>query len=159
GPTSHTVIPTRASVVEIQYDPRVPRRKEARTNDCARCLLGLPDLTPALLLWGRSAFPSLAKELRLPQYDLSELGWSPDLAKHVDPGLTPGRVAPAHRGASDVWTADGAVRSRLPGRAMHDGVDVAVGDWVGLSDGLIRTVLPRRSAIIRNAAGFTTTAQ
>jgi ribosome biogenesis GTPase len=30
---------------------------------------------------------------------------------------------------------------------------------VGLGDGLIRTVLPRRSAIVRNAAGLTTTAQ
>jgi ribosome biogenesis GTPase len=30
---------------------------------------------------------------------------------------------------------------------------------VGLGDGLIRTVLPRRSAILRNAAGLTTTAQ
>src|SRR5262245_66278527 len=35
---------------------------------------------------------------------------------------------------------------------MHEGLDVAVGDWVALSDGLIRGVLPRRSAIVRNAA-------
>ena len=38
-------------------------------------------------------------------------------------------------------------------------MDVGAGDWVGLADGLIRTVLPRRSAIVRNAAGLTTTAQ
>jgi len=42
---------------------------------------------------------------------------------------------------------------------MHEGLDVGAGDWVGLSDGLIRAVLPRRSAIVRNAAGLTTTAQ
>jgi ribosome biogenesis GTPase len=42
---------------------------------------------------------------------------------------------------------------------MHDGLDVAVGDWVGLGDGLVRAVLPRRSALVRNAAGLTTTAQ
>jgi ribosome biogenesis GTPase len=42
---------------------------------------------------------------------------------------------------------------------MHEGLDVSAGDWVGLSDGLIRAVLPRRSAIVRNAAGLTTTAQ
>jgi ribosome biogenesis GTPase len=42
---------------------------------------------------------------------------------------------------------------------MHDGIDVAVGDWVGLGDGLVRAVLPRRSALVRNAAGLTTTAQ
>jgi ribosome biogenesis GTPase len=40
-----------------------------------------------------------------------------------------------------------------------DGTDVAVGDWVGLADGQIRSVLPRRSAIVRNSAGRTTSAQ
>jgi ribosome biogenesis GTPase len=85
-------------------------------------------------------------------FDLDELGWSPELAEQLEPGLVPGRVAAAHRGAFDVWTEGGSVRSRLPGRAMHDGVDVGVGDWIGMSSGLIRTVLPRRSAIVRNAA-------
>ena len=85
-------------------------------------------------------------------FDLDELGWSPELAEQLEPGLVPGRVAAAHRGAFDVWTEAGSVRSRLPGRAMHDGVDVGVGDWVGMSAGLIRGVVPRRSAIVRNAA-------
>jgi ribosome biogenesis GTPase len=95
----------------------------------------------------------------LPAFDLHELGWNDELADNLDPGLAPGRVAAAHRGAFDVWTASGAVRSRLPGRALHDGTDIGVGDWVGLGDGLIRAVLPRRSAIVRNASGTTTTAQ
>ena len=95
----------------------------------------------------------------MPGFDLRELGWNDELAENLGPGFVPGRVAAAHRGAFDVWTANGAVRSRLPGRALHDGLDVGVGDWVGLGDGLIRTVLPRRSAIVRNAAGLTTTAQ
>jgi ribosome biogenesis GTPase len=90
---------------------------------------------------------------------LRELGWNPELAENLEPGHTPGRVAAVHRGAFDVWTEAGAVRSRLPGRLMHDGLDVGVGDWVGLGDGLIRSVLPRRSAILRNTAGTTTTAQ
>lgn len=90
---------------------------------------------------------------------LGELGWSPELADNLEPGLVPGRVAAVHRGAFDVWTAGGSVRSRLPGRLMHDGLDVAVGDWVGLSDGLIRAVLPRRSAIVRNSPERTTSAQ
>jgi ribosome biogenesis GTPase len=95
----------------------------------------------------------------LPGFDLRALGWNSELADNLEPGLVPGRVAAAHRGAFDVWTADAAVRSRLPGRMIHEGLDVGVGDWVGLSEGLIRTVLPRRSAIVRNAAGLTTTAQ
>jgi ribosome biogenesis GTPase len=95
----------------------------------------------------------------LPGFDLGELGWNDELAEQLEPGLVPGRVAAVHRGAFDVWTATDAVRTRLPGRLMHDGLDVGAGDWVGLSDGLIRAVLPRRSAIVRNAAGLTTTAQ
>jgi ribosome biogenesis GTPase len=95
----------------------------------------------------------------LPGFDLRELGWNDELAENLEPGLLPGRVAAVHRGAFDVWTADAAVRTRLPGRLMHDGLDVAVGDWVGLGDGLVRAVLPRRSALVRNAAGLTTTAQ
>jgi ribosome biogenesis GTPase len=92
-------------------------------------------------------------------YDLHELGWNDELAEQLDPGLVPGRVAAAHRGAFDVWMADEAVRCGVPGRFLHEGIDVTVGDWVGVGDGLIRAVLPRRSAIVRNAAGMTTTAQ
>jgi ribosome biogenesis GTPase len=88
----------------------------------------------------------------LPGFDLETLGWNAELSEQLEPGLVPGRIAAAHRGAFDVWTEAGAVRSRLPGRLMHDGTDVAVGDWVGLGDGLIRAVVPRRSAIVRNTA-------
>ncbi|HEY3551749.1 MAG TPA: ribosome small subunit-dependent GTPase A [Gaiellaceae bacterium] len=88
----------------------------------------------------------------MPGFDLWELGWNDELAENLEPGLVPGRVAAVHRGAFDVWTEAGAVRSRLPGRLMHDGLDVAAGDWVGLGDGLVRAVLARRSAIVRNAA-------
>jgi ribosome biogenesis GTPase len=95
---------------------------------------------------------SSAKPPTSGQEILGELGWSPELADNLESGLVPGRVAAVHRGAFDVWTTAGAVRSRLPGRLVHDGLDVAVGDWVGLGDGLVRAVLPRRSAIVRNAA-------
>ena len=88
----------------------------------------------------------------MPGFDLGGLGWNTELADNLEPGLVPGRVAAAHRAAFDVWTEHGSVRSRLPGRLMHDGLDVGVGDWVGLGDGLIRAVLPRRSAIVRNAS-------
>jgi ribosome biogenesis GTPase / thiamine phosphate phosphatase len=95
----------------------------------------------------------------LPGFELHGLGWNDELAENLEPGLIPGRVAAVHRGAFDVWTAEAAVRSRLPGRQMHDGLDVAVGDWVALGDGLVRSVLPRRSALVRNAAGLATAAQ
>ena len=95
----------------------------------------------------------------MPQHDLGALGWSPELAEQLDPGLEPGRVVAAHRAAFDVQTADDAVRTRLPGRLVHENTDVAVGDWVGLGDGLIRVVLPRRSAIVRSTAGRTSEAQ
>jgi ribosome biogenesis GTPase / thiamine phosphate phosphatase len=99
----------------------------------------------------------------LSHYDLSELGWTPDLAEQLEPGLVPGRVAAAHRGAFDVWMEAGEARLSLPGKllrgALDGGIDVGVGDWVGVSDGLIRSVLPRHSAIVRNAAGLATSAQ
>jgi len=91
----------------------------------------------------------------LTEFDLGALGWNPELAEQLEPGLAPGRVVAAHRAAYDVQTADGNVRTRLPGRLLHENLDVAVGDWVGLGDGLIRAVLPRRSAIVRQVAGRT----
>jgi ribosome biogenesis GTPase len=95
----------------------------------------------------------------LSEFDLGALGWSPELAEQLEPGLAPGRVVAAHRAAYDVQTSGGGVRTRLPGRLVHESVDVAVGDWVGLADGLIRVVLPRRSAIVRQAAGRTSEKQ
>jgi ribosome biogenesis GTPase len=95
----------------------------------------------------------------LSEFDLGALGWNTELAEQLEPGLVPGRVVAAHRAAYDVQTADGNIRTRLPGRLLHESLDVAVGDWVGLGDGLIRVVLPRRSAIIRQAAGRTSEKQ
>ncbi|MGZ4335203.1 MAG: GTPase RsgA, partial [Gaiellaceae bacterium] len=98
-------------------------------------------------------------DFELSGFDLGALGWNAALAEHLEPGLVPGRVTAAHRAAYDVQTADDLVRTRLPGRLLHKNADVAVGDWVGLGDGLIRTVLPRSSALVRNAAGRATIAQ
>jgi ribosome biogenesis GTPase len=95
----------------------------------------------------------------LPEFDLGTLGWTPGLADNLEPGLVPGRVVAAHRAAFDVQTAVEVVRTRLPGRLVHESVEVAVGDWVGLRDGLIRGVLPRRSALVRKSAGLTSHAQ
>ena len=95
----------------------------------------------------------------MPEFDLGALGWSPELADKLEPGLVPGRVVAAHRAAFDVQTATEVVRTRLPGRLVHESVEVAVGDWVGLGDGLIRDVLPRRSALVRKSAGLTSESQ
>ena len=95
----------------------------------------------------------------MPELDLGVLGWNTELADSLEPGLVPGRVIAAHRAAYDVQTAAGSVRTRLPGRLMHENVEVAVGDWVALGDGLIRGVLPRRSAIVRKSAGLTSESQ
>lgn len=95
----------------------------------------------------------------MPELDLGAFGWSPELASKLDPGLVPGRVVAAHRSAFDVQTAASVVRTRLPGRLVHENVEVAVGDWVGLGDGLIRGVLERRSAIVRKSAGLTSESQ
>jgi ribosome biogenesis GTPase / thiamine phosphate phosphatase len=86
-------------------------------------------------------------------------GWNAELADSLEQGLEPGRVIAAHRGAFDLATAHGSVRARLPGRLLHDGVDVAVGDWVGVAGAIIRSVLPRRSAIVRQSAGRTSESQ
>ena len=95
------------------------------------------------------------------EFSLEGLGWTPELASELPAGLQPGRVIAAHRAAYDVALGGGdVVRTRLPGRMAHfDEVDVAVGDWVGIGDGLVRTVLPRRSALVRTAAGLTSKPQ
>jgi ribosome biogenesis GTPase / thiamine phosphate phosphatase len=103
----------------------------------------------------------LTKELALSELDLGALGWSDELAAALEPGHVPGRVVAGHRAAFDVALGGGAlVRTRLPGRLAHyEAIDVTVGDWVAMRDGLIRAVLPRRSALVRSAAGLTSEAQ
>jgi ribosome biogenesis GTPase / thiamine phosphate phosphatase len=96
----------------------------------------------------------------LTEFDLAALGWTPELAEQLEPGLVPGRVITGHFGGFDVACADGVVRTSLPGRLVHfEHVDVAVGDWVGIGEGLIRVVLPRQSALVRSSAGRTSESQ
>ena len=95
----------------------------------------------------------------MPDFDLGALGWNAELAEHMEQGLEPGRVTAAHRGGFDVTTSHGNVRARLPGRLVYEGTDVAVGDWVGVAGAAIQAVLPRRSAIVRKAAGLTSQSQ
>jgi ribosome biogenesis GTPase len=93
---------------------------------------------------------------------LDELGWDAGwlaaLEQMQDDNLIPARVAAQHRGAYVVWTADGELRARAAGRLFYEheiGEPIpAVGDWVGVRETTITSILPRRSAFIRKRAGL-----
>ena len=93
---------------------------------------------------------------------LEELGWDADwqssLEQLEEEDLVPARIAAQHRGAYLVWSADGERRARAAGRLFYAhevGAPVpAVGDWVGLHETTITSILPRRSAFIRKRAGL-----
>jgi ribosome biogenesis GTPase len=93
---------------------------------------------------------------------LNELGWDADWAatlEQLEPdNLIPARVAAQHRGAYVVWTGDGELRARAAGRLFYEhevGAPVpAVGDWVGVRETTITTILPRRGAFLRKQAGL-----
>ena len=91
--------------------------------------------------------------------DLSVLGWSAGWRRDLERDLEPGRVVAVHRGALDLYTAAGVVRARPPGGSGFAAIDVAVGDWVGFADGAVRSVLPRRTALVRGAARRSTRPQ
>jgi ribosome biogenesis GTPase len=105
--------------------------------------------------------------------ELVHLGWHPffeaSLAGIDHDNPVPGRVAAAQRELFVLWTAHGEVSARIAGRLRHRAASAdalpAVGDWVaaGLSEGegpaIIHAVLPRRSALVRKAAGRETAAQ
>src|SRR5262245_8548769 len=84
--------------------------------------------------------------------------WAGDFAGHAAGGRVAARVAVAHRDAFVLYGAAGELRAQLAGRLRHDESDVAVGDWVAAarfsaSEARIEAVLPRRTALVRRAAG------
>jgi len=87
-------------------------------------------------------------------FDLTDLGWDGawsatlDSARAVLGGGPPARVARVDLGSAILLAADGARRAALP-----PGVTVAVGDWVVARPALVAGALPRRSALVRRAAG------
>ena len=97
--------------------------------------------------------------------NLEHLGWNPALAEafqeYADAGLLAGRVAIEHRGASSCAAAARCGRSCRAGCATRGprGERPAVGDWVAYerpqdtSRARIQALLPRRSALVRRAAG------
>ena len=109
---------------------------------------------------------------------LHRLGWDAgwDAARAtVDPDAAwqPVRIAAEHRGAYQALGPGGAAWVELTGRTFHTAGDKrdlpTVGDWVlverwrdaaaGAGAGVIRAVLPRRSFLVRRAAGDATAPQ
>lgn len=109
---------------------------------------------------------------------LDRLGWDDawdDARRAADPtgGLQPVRIAAEHRGAYHATAGDGTAWVELPGRTFHRADDKralpTVGDWVlverwdeaigGAGAAVVRAVLPRRSFLVRRAAGEATAPQ
>jgi ribosome biogenesis GTPase / thiamine phosphate phosphatase len=92
--------------------------------------------------------------------DLATLGWDDAWGAKFEPyrseRLVPGRIAVQHRGAYDVLTEHDELRAKIAPRLRRES-SVAelpvVGDWVALdADGVIQSVLPRRTVFSRRAA-------
>ena len=93
-------------------------------------------------------------------FDLADLGWDDAWAASLATGhqlfglSDVGRVARVDLGACSVLGAGGAGRATVP-----PGIGVAVGDWVLVRQGVVAGALPRRTAIVRRAAGGDARAQ
>ncbi|HEV7810376.1 MAG TPA: ribosome small subunit-dependent GTPase A [Candidatus Limnocylindrales bacterium] len=104
---------------------------------------------------------------------LDMLGWTPALASahapHAALGREPARVVAEDRGSYQVLAATGELRAAVTGRFRFEADEdpsafPAVGDWVVVESGLgdetvIHALLPRRTALVRQAAGRRTGAQ
>jgi ribosome biogenesis GTPase len=105
--------------------------------------------------------------------DLLSLGWTQALAAaHASGaalGRVPARVVAEDRGSYIVVGEAGELRAAVSGRFRFEADDdpsafPAVGDWVAVEGGMtgetiIHALLPRRSALVRQAAGRRTEAQ
>jgi ribosome biogenesis GTPase len=109
---------------------------------------------------------------------IAQIGWNADWDERrraVDPdaALQPVRIVAEHRGAYHASDGDAVAWVELTGRAFHRAQDKrelpTVGDWVlverwpeaaeGRGAGVIRHVLPRKSFLVRKAAGEATLPQ
>jgi ribosome biogenesis GTPase len=104
---------------------------------------------------------------------LDAFGWTPELAIAVAPhealGREPARVVAEDRGSYTLVAASGERRAAISGRFRHEAANdpsayPAVGDWVAVEqtpagDTTIHALLPRRTALVRQAPGKRTEAQ
>ena len=106
------------------------------------------------------------------EFDLRLLGWQASFEQHFQPyrdaGFVPARVAEEHRDRYAVFCTEGERAAEVTGRLRYTAASrqdfPAVGDWVALqlngdSTAVIHAVLPRRSLLLRKAAGMLTEAQ
>jgi ribosome biogenesis GTPase len=98
---------------------------------------------------------------------LTQAGWDPVwqglLAQLADPTLLPARVLREDRTVWQVLTAQGAVSAEATGQLLHGMLDrhdrPATGDWLAIAmperspHARIHAILPRRSCLVRRAAG------
>ncbi len=104
--------------------------------------------------------------------DLASFGWSGDVstafAAHAEAGFEPARVVAEDRGSYVVQTGAGELRASVTGRYRFEAGDdpaayPAVGDWVAVEargDGAsVHAILPRRTTVVRHAAGLRSVAQ
>ena len=93
---------------------------------------------------------------------LENYGWNESLQQAFEAleesGLEPARVASEHRNRYVLYTANGVITGRLPGRMHRGGEHAVVGDWVAIKrapdgTGVIRAILPRTSTFSRKVAG------
>jgi ribosome biogenesis GTPase / thiamine phosphate phosphatase len=99
--------------------------------------------------------------------ELARLGWDDRWAQLAPAGTDAVRVIAEHRGAYHVGGAGGTAWAELTGRRFRDARDKrdlpTVGDWVvverwaaalaGNGAAIVREILPRRSLLVRKAAG------
>ena len=104
---------------------------------------------------------------------LAAFGWTSELAlahaPHAALGREPARVVAEDRGSYQLVGPAGEVRAAVSGRFRFEAdadpsANPAVGDWVAVEGGMtgdtiIHALLPRRTALVRQAAGKRTEAQ
>ncbi len=98
---------------------------------------------------------------------LTAFGWTPELAlahaPHAAQGRAPARVVAEDRGSYQLVGSAGEVRASVTGRFRHEAANdpsafPAVGDWVAVDaratgETVIHALLPRRTALVRQAPG------
>lgn len=87
---------------------------------------------------------------------LAVLGWTEELAAALPAGARPARVSSVYAARVDVWTTNGPMMVSLRSKALRENEGgVAVGDWAVLhpEEDVVESILPRRTAFLRQAAG------